>query len=123
MGTISPQGCHPPVPTPCAAPRRPVRDDMPVDREDELPSEPVEPSDEGARIRTADGWVIVVRTDRTTGLASLSLEDSEGVLVESRVLGMDDLQLLLDALNSAREQARTSDVPVVLDVSAVIGRD
>lgn len=101
-----------------------VRDDVYVDHEDEFPPEPIEPADDnGVRIRTVDGWAIVVRTDRTTRLATLNLEDSEGVLIESRVLGVDDLQRLLDALDSAREQARTSDVPVVLDVSAVIGRD
>lgn len=100
-----------------------MRNDAPVDHEDEFPPEPNEPADGGVRIRTVDGSAIVVRTDRTTRLASLDLEDSNGVLIESRVLGVEDLQRLLDALDAAREQARTSDGPVVLDVSAVIGRD
>lgn len=100
-----------------------MRDDAYVDYEDEFPPEPIESSDDGVRIRTVDGSSIVVRTDRTTRLASLNLEDSDGALIESRVLGVEDLQRLLDALDAAREQARTSDVPVVLDVSAVIGRD
>lgn len=103
-----------------------MRDDAEVDHDDEddLLPEPIDPSsDDGVRIRTVDGWAIVVRTDRTTRLATLNLEDSEGMLVESRVLGVEDLQRLLEALDAAREQARTSDTPVVLDVSAVIGRD
>lgn len=102
-----------------------MRDDAYVDYEDEFPPEPIESSDgdNGVRIRTVDGSSIVVRTDRSTRLATLDLEDSDGALIESRVLGVDDLQRLLDALDAAREQARTSDVPVVLDVSAVIGRN
>ncbi|MGH3937211.1 MAG: hypothetical protein ACRDTG_01035 [Pseudonocardiaceae bacterium] len=96
-----------------------------MDYEDQFPPESIESSDgdNGVRIRTVDGSSIVVRTDQATRLASLDLENSDGALIESRVLGVEDLQRLLDALDAAREQARTSVVPVVLDVSAVIGRD
>lgn len=100
-----------------------MRDDAGVDYEDEFPLEPNELSDDGVRIRTVDGSAIVVRTDRMTRLATLDLENSDGALIESRVLGVEDLQRLLEALDAAREEARTSDGPVVLDVSAVIGRD
>ncbi|MGQ0776047.1 MAG: hypothetical protein ACT4NY_16760 [Pseudonocardiales bacterium] len=92
--------------------------------EDEFSPEPIESSDDDStRIRTMDGSAIVVRTDPTTRLASLDLENSDGALIESRVLGVEDLQRLVEALDAAREEARTSDGPVVLDVSAVIGRD
>lgn len=101
-----------------------MRDDAYVDHEDEFPPEPIEPSGDGCvRISTVDGQAIIVRTDPTTRLATLDLEDSDGVLIESRVLGVDDLQRLVEALDSAMHQARTSDLPVVLDVSAVLGRD
>lgn len=93
-----------------------------VDR-DEFPFDTCDPLGDGGRISSPDGWAIVVRTDRATRLTTLDFENPEGVLVGSRVLGKDDLQRLVDALNVAWEQARTSDVPVVLDVSAVIGRD
>lgn len=96
-----------------------------MDYEDEFPPEPIESPDDdnGVRIRTVDGSAIVVRTDQATRLASLDLENSDGVLIESRVLGVEDLQRLVEALDAAREEARTSDGPVVLDVSAVIGRN
>lgn len=93
-----------------------------VDR-DEFSPEAFNPIGDGGRISSPDGWAIVVRTDPSTRLTSLNFENPEGVLVGSRVLGKDDLQRLVDALNAAWEEARTSDVPVVLDVSAVIGRD
>jgi len=90
---------------------------------DEFPSEAFDPTGDSGRISSPDGWAIVVRTDAATRLTTLNFENPEGVLVGSRVLGQDDLQRLVDALNAAWEQARTSDVPVVLDVSAVLGRD
>lgn len=93
-----------------------------VDR-DEYSFEACDPIDDGGRISSPDGWAIVVRTDPLTRLTTLNFENPEGVLVGSRVLGQDDLERLVDALNAAWEEARTSDVPVVLDVSAVIGRD
>jgi hypothetical protein len=95
-----------------------------VDNEDEFPSESAGVfSAGGARVDTEDGYAIIVHVDRATGLATLGLEDSEGALVDSRVLDADDLERLHDALAAAREYARTHDVPVALDVSAVIGRD
>jgi hypothetical protein len=95
-----------------------------VDHEDEFPIEPFEElGPEGGRISSPDGWAIVVRTDAATRLTTLDFEDPEGVLVGSRVLGKEDLDRLVVALNAAWEEARTSNVPVVLDVSAVIGRD
>ncbi|MGH3795119.1 MAG: hypothetical protein ACRDSP_09540 [Pseudonocardiaceae bacterium] len=75
------------------------------------------------RIDTEDGHAIIVHTDRATELTTLDLVDSDGVLLGSHVLGADDIQRLQDALTAAREHAREFDVPVVLDVSAVLGRD
>ena len=101
-----------------------VGDDRFVDDENEFPAEWTEPSDSpGVRITAVNGATIIVRTDLATRLATLDLEDPEGVLVASRVLGGEDLQLLVDALTAASERSQTSDVPVVVDVSEVIGRD
>lgn len=95
-----------------------------MDNENEFPHESIEPSDSpGVRISALNGWTIIVRTDQTTRLTTLDLEDPEGVLVASRVLGGEDLRRLVDALGVASERAQTSDVPVVVDVSQVIGRD
>jgi hypothetical protein len=94
-----------------------------VDYEDEFPAGPFEASGTEGRISSPDGWALVVRTDAATRLTTLDFEDPEGVLVGSRVLGKEDLDRLVEALNAAWEEARTSNVPVVLDVSAVIGRD
>lgn len=66
---------------------------------------------------------MTVWTDPATRLATLDSENPEGVLVGSRVLGTDDVQRIVDALNAGLEQARTSGGPVTLDVSRVIGRD
>ena len=77
----------------------------------------------GARVDTEDGYAIVVHVDRATGLTTLGLEDRDGALVDTRVLDGADLERLHDALVAAREYASTHDVPVALDVSAVIGRD
>jgi hypothetical protein len=93
-----------------------------VDDENEFPtSEP--PASPGVRISALNGCTIIVNTDPQTRLTTLGLEDSEGVLVASRVLGGDDLQRLVDALTVASEQAEVSGAPVVVDVSQVIGRD
>ncbi|MBV9163914.1 MAG: hypothetical protein JO281_20740 [Pseudonocardiales bacterium] len=101
-----------------------VRDDRFVDDENEFPTESTEPSSTpGVRITALNGATIIVRTDLATRLTTLDLEDPEGVLVASRVLGGEDLQRLVDALTVASEQSQTSDVPVVVDVSEVIGRD
>jgi hypothetical protein len=94
-----------------------------MDDEDEFPAEPIEPPYSPARISAVNGCTIIVQTDPETRLTTLGLEDPEGVLVASRVLGGDDLQRLIDALSAASEQAQVSDVPVVVDVSKVIGRD
>ncbi|MGH3897067.1 MAG: hypothetical protein ACRDTA_02210 [Pseudonocardiaceae bacterium] len=95
-----------------------------MDDEDEFPTEPMElTGGAGVRIRTMNGWTIIVRTDPETRLTTLDSENPEGVLVGSRVLDVEDLRLLRDALITASEQAEASDVPVVLDVSQVIGRD
>jgi hypothetical protein len=77
----------------------------------------------GARIDTEGGYTIVVRVDRATQLTTLDVEDSEGVLVDNRVLGVEDLQRLHDILTAAWEHARAFDVPVALDLSEAIGRD
>ncbi|MDQ3763012.1 MAG: hypothetical protein M3460_15605 [Actinomycetota bacterium] len=95
-----------------------------MDHEDEFPTESIRPPDsDGVRINALNGCTIIVRTDPTTRLTTLDLEDADGMLVASRVLGGDDLQRLVDALSTASKQAQTSDVPVVVDVSKVIGRD
>jgi len=70
-----------------------------------------------------NGCTIIVNTDPQTRLTTLGLEDPEGELVASRVLGGDDLQRLVDALTAASEEAEASGAPVVVDVSQVIGRD
>ncbi|MGH3721146.1 MAG: hypothetical protein ACRDRI_20310 [Pseudonocardiaceae bacterium] len=98
-----------------------VGDDGLVDDENEFPDESSD--DPGVRISALNGLTIIVRGDRLTRLTTLDLEDAEGVLVASRVLGGEDLQRLVDALGLASERAQTSDVPVVVDVSEVIGRD
>jgi hypothetical protein len=95
-----------------------------VDDEDEFPTESIEPPvSAGVRISTLNGWTIIVRTDPVTRLTTLDSENPEGMLVGSRVLDVDDLHLLRDALITASEQAAASNGPVVLDVSKVIGRD
>ncbi|MDQ2884019.1 MAG: hypothetical protein M3Y48_23430 [Actinomycetota bacterium] len=89
--------------------------------EDEFPTESIgSPGSPAVRIRGTNGWTMTLRTDPATRLATLDSENPEGVLVGTRVLGTDDVQRIVDALN---EQARTSGGPVVLDVSQVIGRD
>jgi hypothetical protein len=101
-----------------------VRNNVRVGNEDEFSFEPSGLfSESGARIETEDGGAMIVRKDRTTGLTTLDLEDSEGVLLGSRVLGGDDLERLHDSLKAAQEHAREFDVPVAVDVSTVIGRD
>ncbi|MGH3753117.1 MAG: hypothetical protein ACRDRP_10535 [Pseudonocardiaceae bacterium] len=95
-----------------------------MDDEDEFSAEPIgPPGGDGVRIEALNGWTIIVRTDPTTRLTTLDSENPDGVLVGSRVLGEEDLRRLVDALKAASEQAQTSDIPVVLDVSKVIGRD
>ncbi|MGH3885676.1 MAG: hypothetical protein ACRDSZ_03740 [Pseudonocardiaceae bacterium] len=95
-----------------------------MDDEDEFRTEPMESTgDAGVRISTMNGWTIIVRTDPATRLTTLDSENPEGVLVGSRVLDVDDLHRLHDALVTASEQAVMSDAPVVLDVSRAIGRD
>ncbi len=95
-----------------------------MDDEDEFPTESTDPlSSAGVRINALNGWTIIVRTDPGTGLTTLDSENPEGELVGSRVLGTEDLQLLSEALTAAADQARASDVPVVVDVSRVLGRD
>jgi hypothetical protein len=98
-----------------------------VDDADEFPTEPTEPmeltGDAGVRISAMNGWTITVRTDQATRLTTLDSENPDGVLVGSRVLDVDDLCRLRDALVIASKQAEMSDTPVVLDVSKVIGRD
>lgn len=97
---------------------------MTDENENEFPIEWIESSDDpGVRITALNGASIIVRGDPTTRLTTLDLEDPEGVLIASRVLGGEDLQRLVDALTAASERSRTSDVPVVVDVSEVIGRD
>jgi hypothetical protein len=101
-----------------------VSNDRFVDDENEFPTESMEPSDTpGVRISALNGWTIIVRTDLETRLTTLDLENPEGVFVATRVLGGEDLRLLVDALTVASERAQTSDIPVVVDVSEVIGRD
>jgi hypothetical protein len=101
-----------------------VGDDRVVDDENEFLTESNDPSSSmGVRISALNGATIIVRTDPATRLATLDWEDPEGVLVASRVLGGEDLQLLVDALAVASERSQTSDGPVVVDVSQVIGRD
>ncbi len=94
-----------------------VSDDRFMDDDNEFPIDP------GVRISALNGATIIVRTDLATRLVTLDLEDPEGMLVASRVLGGEDLQRLVDALTEASERAHTSDGPVVVDVSQVIGRD
>ncbi|MGH4007582.1 MAG: hypothetical protein ACRDTH_05335 [Pseudonocardiaceae bacterium] len=95
-----------------------------MDDEDEFFTEPVElTGDFGVRISTMNGWTIIVRSDPETRLTTLDSENPEGVLVGSRVLDVEDLRRVRDALVTASEQAKASDAPVVLDVSRVIGRD
>ncbi|MGH3753122.1 MAG: hypothetical protein ACRDRP_10560 [Pseudonocardiaceae bacterium] len=95
-----------------------------MDDEDEFSAESIEPlRGDGARIEALNGWTIIVRTDPTTRLTTLDSENPDGVLVGSRVLGEEDLRLLVEALKAASEQAQASDFPVFLDVSKVIGRD
>jgi len=95
-----------------------------VDDEDEFPTESIEPpGSAGVRISTMNGWTLIVRTDPETRLTTLDSENPEGMLVGSRVLDVEDLHRLHDALMTASEQAEVSDSPVVLDVSKVIGRD
>jgi hypothetical protein len=101
-----------------------VSDDRLMDDDNEFPTESIEPSDDpGVRISALNGATIIVRTDLATRLVTLDLEDPEGMLVASRVLGGEDLQRLVDALTEASERSQTSDGPVVVDVSQVIGRD
>jgi hypothetical protein len=104
-----------------------VGDDRAVDDENEFPTESSESFESsgssGVRISALNGSTIIVRTDPATRLATLDWEDPDGVLVASRVLGGEDLQLLVDALAAASERSQTSDGPVVIDVSQVIGRD
>lgn len=98
-----------------------VSDDKLVDDENEFPTESSD--DQGVRINALNGLTIIVRTDLATRLTTLDLENAEGVLVASRVLGGEDLQRLVDALSAASERAQNSEGPVVVDVSEVIGRD
>ena len=101
-----------------------VSHDRCVDDEEEFPEEAIErPDSSTVRIRSVNGWTLIVRRDEATRLVSLGTEDSEGRLVGSRILGMDDCQLLVHALHEALEQTRTSGGPVMIDVSQVIGRD
>jgi len=94
------------------------------ENENEFPIEWTESSDDpGVRITALNGASIIVRGDPMTRLTTLDLEDPEGVLIASRVLGGEDLQRLVDALSAASERSRTSEGPVVVDVSEVIGRD
>jgi hypothetical protein len=109
---------------PAMDPTAAVGDDRVVDDENEFPTESLESSgSSGVRISALNGSTIIVRTDPATRLATLDWEDPDGVLVASRVLGGEDLQLLVDALAAASERSQTSDGPVVVDVSQVIGRD
>ncbi len=96
-----------------------------VDDEDEFPTEAMWSAEAvaGVRIRGMNGWTIIVRTDPATRLTTLGSENPEGELVGSRVLDVEDLRRLRDALVIATEQAEVSDTPVLLDVSKVIGRD
>ncbi|MBV9012507.1 MAG: hypothetical protein JO272_10740 [Pseudonocardiales bacterium] len=97
-----------------------------MDDENEFPPEPRSsepPVSPGVRISALNGCTIIVNTDPQTRLTTLGLEDPEGELVASRVLGGDDLQRLVDALTAASEEAEASGAPVVVDVSQVIGRD
>lgn len=105
-------------------PRAAVSDDRAVDDEDEFPAGSIEPpGSAGVRIPASNGWTIVMRTDVQTRLMTLDTEDINGTLVGTRVLGTDDVQRLVDALNEALERNRISGGPVILDVSQVIGRD
>lgn len=96
-----------------------------VDDEDEFPNESMWSAGAvaGVRISTLNGWTIIVRTDPATRLTTLDSENPEGVLVGSRVLDVEDLRRLRDALVTATEQAEVSGGPITLDVSKVIGRD
>jgi hypothetical protein len=101
-----------------------VGHDRCVDDKEEFPADGIErPDSSTVRIRSVNGWTLIVRRDPATRLVSLGTEDSEGRLVGSRILGMDDCQLLVNALHEALEQNRTSGEPVMIDVSQVIGRD
>ena len=75
------------------------------------------------RISTSDGGTLRVHRDRATRLTCLDLENPAGELVASRVLDRDDARRLAETLTAAWEDAQTSDLPVVVDVSAVLGRD
>lgn len=109
---------------PGMVPTEAVRDHRFMDDNNEFHPESIEPSDDpGVRISALNGATIIVRTDLATRLVTLDLEDPEGMLVASRVLGGEDLQRLVDALTEASERAHNSDGPVVVDVSQVIGRD
>lgn len=98
-----------------------VGDDTRVDEEDQIPAEPSNNS--GVRIRSMNGWTLVVRTDLATRLVSLDTEDPDGKLIGSRILGTDDCQRLVEALHEALEHSRAYGGPVMIDVSQVIGRD
>jgi hypothetical protein len=109
---------------PGADPIAAAGDDRSVDDDNEFPAGSIERSDNsGIRIRSVNGWTLIVRTDQATRLVSLSTEDPEGNLVGSRILGTDDCHLLVNALHAALEQIRTSGGPVMIDISQVIGRD
>ncbi|HEV7452777.1 MAG TPA: hypothetical protein VGO16_15595 [Pseudonocardiaceae bacterium] len=95
-----------------------------MDDKEEFSAESIgPPGSDGVRIKALNGWTIIVRTDLATRLTTLDSENPDGVLVGSRVLGKEDLQRLVEALKAASKQAQASDIPVVLDVSKVIGRD
>ncbi|HET9256173.1 MAG TPA: hypothetical protein VFO16_13365 [Pseudonocardiaceae bacterium] len=95
-----------------------------MDDEQEFPAESIQrPDSATVRIRSVNGWTLIVSSDPATRLVSLGTEDAEGRLVGSRILGVDDCQLLVNALHTALEQNRTSGGPVMIDVSQVIGRD
>ena len=109
---------------PGADPAAAASDDRSVDDDNEFPAGSTERSDSSSiRIRSVNGWTLIVRTDQATRLVSLGTEDPEGNLVGNRILGTDDCQLLVDALHAALEQNRTSGGPVMIDISQVIGRD
>lgn len=101
-----------------------VGHDRCVDDEEGIAPDGIERSDSSTvRIRSVNGWTLIVRRDSAMRLVSLGTEDAEGNLVGSRILGMDDCQLLVEALRTALEQNRISGGPVMIDVSQVIGRD
>ncbi len=64
-----------------------------------------------------------MRSDRSTSLICIDLEDQDGALVDSRVVDADDARRIAEALEGAWKGAQASDAPVVVDLSAVIGRD